>query len=231
MDASKDFLFADKVLGVCMFGSNRYWKNFVADYFGEQIEEDDDRLHFQDALDEYVTFWLKKYPLEKNFNLYVNSIKGLCNKITSLEQELNKNRPVLNYRVHVGQKGWLSWNVENQPANSIDQKLDIQAIMINFTKPFHDIYYSVYYGGAEGWSKEVKSPGTAGTTGQSKSIMGIKIWLDEAGAKDFDILYRLHKFDGEWTAWGKNGEVIYSCGQKLNAIQIKLESNLKTAKQ
>ena len=46
---------------------------------------------------------------------------------------------------------------------------------------------------------------------------------DEAGAKEFDILYRVHKFDEQWTPWAKNGETIYSYGQKLNAIQIKLE--------
>ena len=63
----------------------------------------------------------------------------------------------------------------------------------------------------------------AGTTGKSKAIYGIKIRFDEAGAKEFDILYRVHKFDGNWTDWAKNGEVIYSHGQKLNAIQIKLE--------
>ena len=50
------------------------------------------------------------------------------------------------------------------------------------------------------------------------------IRLDEAGAKEFDILYRVHKFDGTWTDWAKNGEAIYSHGQKLNAVQIKLET-------
>ena len=51
----------------------------------------------------------------------------------------------------------------------------------------------------------------------------MKVRLDEAGAKEFDILYRMHKFDDEWTPWAKNGEALYSYGQKLNAIQIKLK--------
>lgn len=63
----------------------------------------------------------------------------------------------------------------------------------------------------------------AGTTGKTKAIYGIRIRLDEAGQKEFDILYRLHKFDGEWTDWAKNGDTLYSYGQKLNALQIKLE--------
>ena len=52
----------------------------------------------------------------------------------------------------------------------------------------------------------------------------MKARFDEAGSKEFDILYRMHKFDGTWTAWAKNGEELLSDGQKLNAIQIKLES-------
>ena len=64
----------------------------------------------------------------------------------------------------------------------------------------------------------------AGTTGKRKSIMGIRIRLDEADSKEFDILYRVHKFDGEWTDWAKNGETLYSYGVKLNALQIKLET-------
>ena len=63
----------------------------------------------------------------------------------------------------------------------------------------------------------------AGTTGKSKSITGIKIRLDETGAKNFDILYRVHKFDGKWTSWAKNGEELLSAGVKLNSIQIKLQ--------
>lgn len=52
----------------------------------------------------------------------------------------------------------------------------------------------------------------------------MRIRLDEAGAKEFDILYRLHKFDDTWTPWAKNGEALYSYGVRLNAIQIKLEN-------
>ena len=132
-------------------------------------------------------------------------------------------RPLLTYQTHVGSKGWGSWNIENQPSNRLDQKYDIQSIKIKFTNFFHEIYYSVYYNDEEGWSEEIKAPEAAGTTGKAKAIFGIKIRLDESGTKKFDICYRVHKFDGTWTAWAKNGEVIYSYGIKLNAIQIKLE--------
>ena len=129
-------------------------------------------------------------------------------------------QPPLGYQTHIGRKGWSSWIGEDQVSNDIKQNLDLQAIKIDF--PSHKVYYSVYWNDKEGWSEEVSNSEIAGTTGKSKSIFGVRIRLDEAGAKDFDILYRVHKYDGQWTNWAKNGEVIYSHGQKLNAIQIKL---------
>jgi hypothetical protein len=35
VDGSKNFLFADRSHGACLFGFNKHWKAFVADYFGE----------------------------------------------------------------------------------------------------------------------------------------------------------------------------------------------------
>ena len=133
-------------------------------------------------------------------------------------------RPSLTYQTHVGVKGWGEWNSEDKISNDIEQKFDLQAIKINY--PGHKVYYSVYYNAEEGWSQEVESPNMAGTTGQAKAIFGLRSRLDEADTKEFDILYRVHKFDGAWSDWAKNGEVIYSHGQKLNAIQIKLEAHV-----
>ncbi|MBR4903605.1 MAG: hypothetical protein IKZ53_02965, partial [Selenomonadaceae bacterium] len=84
-------------------------------------------------------------------------------------------------------------------------------------------YYSVYYDEKEGWTEEVSYPTWAGVTNKRKPIYGMKIRLDEAGTKEFDILYRMHKFDRTWTDWAKNGEELLSQGVKLNAVQIKLE--------
>ena len=130
-------------------------------------------------------------------------------------------QPLFSYQTHVAKKGWGLLVGENQISGSAEDKLDIQAIKINF--PSCNVYYSVYFNEKEGWSQEVSNSEIAGTTGKSKSIYGIRIRPDEAGAKEFDILYRVHKFDEQWTPWAKNGETIYSYGQKLNAIQIKLE--------
>lgn len=132
------------------------------------------------------------------------------------------------YSTHVHEKGWGTWQKENSISNAIDKNLDIQAIKIKY--PGHKIYYSIYYGDKEGWSKEVYNGEMAGTTGKGKPIYGMRVRLDEMGARVSDILYRMHKLDDTWTPWAKNGEIIYSYGQKLNAIQIKLEDKSDATK-
>ena len=128
---------------------------------------------------------------------------------------------ILSYQTNVPSKGWGAWISNDQISNPLEQQNDIQAIKIKF--PNHRVYYSVCYGDKEGWSQEVSNGEMAGTTDKGKPIYGMRIRLDAAGSKEFDILYRMHKFDGEWTLWAKNGEELYSDGIKLNAIQIKLE--------
>ena len=225
VDASKNFMYAHRNgAGACFLGANKYWKEFVADYFGEQIDEYDDALYIENSLDKYINFWIEKYSPADNLNIWVYSLKSMCERIITLEKEKVRNRPLLAYQTHVGNRGWQSWKKEEQFSNALDQLFDIQAIRIDFSKPFHEIYYSVYFNAQEGWSEEVSTAKMAGTTGESKSITGIKIRLDEAGAGDFDIFYRVHKFDGEWTPWAKNGEELLSGGVQLNSVQIKLES-------
>ena len=200
-------------------------------FFGDKFDgyEDDDLKNFlkyvKISLDKGVSVdpTLKRYyaPILQDF---MEQLKQREDLITACDMPAcwELFRSPLTYQTHVDQKAWTSWISEDQISNDISQKLNIQAIKINF--PSHKVYYSVYYNDKEGWSEEVIASEMAGTTGKSKPIMGIRIRLDEAGAKEFDILYRVHKFDGTWTDWAKNGEVIYSHGQKLNAVQIKLET-------
>ena len=224
VDGSHNLLLANPYRGIFMLGSNEYWKKFVLDYFNEQIELDEGYTYINDCLDSYVDFWYKKYSLlgfEGETLSAVNSLKDLCRRFLTLERKLGGASQILTYRTHVHSKGWSAWIGEDQPSNQLSQQLDIQAIQIN--SPNHRVYYSVYYGEEEDWSQEVANGEQAGTTGKSKPIYGMRVYLDEAGAKDINILYRMHKFDGTWTPWAKNGEAIYSHGVKLNAIQIKLE--------
>ena len=226
VDGSKNYLFADRTHGVCMFGANKYWKVFVAHYFGERLDENQADKYFNEALPDYINFWLKKYS--KSNEQVADSIKNVCSRIAALEREMENNRSLsIIYQTHVALKGWGEWKKENQLSNNLELNLDIQAIRISFTQPFYEIYYSVYYNDKEGWSEEVSRGQMAGTTGKAKAITGVKIWLNEFSAKIFNVFYRVHKFDGEWTSWAKNGEEILSGGIKLNSIQIKLEDRFR----
>ena len=219
VDGSKNLLYADRTHGACILGSNKYWRAFVKNYFGEQVDEDEADTYFAEAFNRYLNFWSKKYADSKETLL--DTIKNLSYRNIALEKMIKKNRPLLNYQTHVGQKGWVAWSSENQISNDLEQNLNIQAIRIYF--PRHNVYYSVYFNAKEGWSTEVSNGEQAGTTGKDKSLKGIKIRLDEEGARRFDIFYRIHKFDGTWTAWAKNGAELFSDEQKINAVQIRLE--------
>lgn len=202
-------------------------KRFFGDKF-DGYEEEDFKIFLQ-----YV-----KNSIGKGLLVNHQQIKGYGSVFTDFMEQLKQhedliasfNMPVhweqfrqpLTYQTHIHIKGWVAWQNEEQLSGFTEDKLDIQAVKIDF--PNHKVYYSVYYNDKEGWSEEVSNGEQAGTTGKTKAIYGIKIRLDEAGQQEFDILYRVHKFGGEWTDWAKNGETLYSYGVKLNALQIKLET-------
>ncbi len=127
----------------------------------------------------------------KNF-MYTNRYLGVCLigstsewKKSLLERQEAENRAVLCYSVHLARLGWLPPNIEGHVCGSVERNLDIQALRINFSKPFHKVYCSVYYP-TEGWTEEVINDEAAGTTGKSKSIFGLKIRLDETGAQNVE---------------------------------------------
>ena len=202
-------------------------KKFFGDKFNG-YEEDDFKVFLRYVKECNINGFVARSEQLKGygevFTDFMAQLKQSEDLITTYNMPKNweKFQPSLVYQTHIHTKGWITWQNEEQISGSTVDKLNIQAIKINY--PNHKVYYSVYYNDKEGWSSEVSNGEQAGTTGKRKPITGIKIRLDEAGAKEFDILYRVHKFDGTWTDWAKNGEAIYSDGQKLNAVQIKLET-------
>ncbi|MBQ6298373.1 MAG: DUF563 domain-containing protein [Selenomonadaceae bacterium] len=197
-------------------------------FFGDKWNgyEDDDFLNFLQYVKDSIVAALPP----KQLNAYSEILQNFMDQLLKREDLIaaynmptywDTFQPSSGYQTHVHKKGWGVWQKKNSTSGSTKDKLDIQAVKINF--PGHKVYYSVYYNDKEGWSEEVLSPEMVGTTGKAKSIYGIRIRLDEIGAKGFDILYRVHTFDDTWTPWAKNGEAIYSFGVKLNALQIKLE--------
>ncbi|MBQ6298374.1 MAG: DUF563 domain-containing protein [Selenomonadaceae bacterium] len=218
-------LFGSAYAGYCFIVSKQL-KKFFGDKFNGYEERDFETFLRYISYSSGKGFTCSQVAKEYYNEVFEDFLEQLkCKRNMTAKYYMPANladwRPLLTYQTHVSSKGWGSWNNEDQISNPLEQKLQIEAVKINFL--IYKLYYSVYYNDNEGWSEEVTSPEMAGTTGKVKAIYGIRIRLDEAGAKKFDILYRVHKFDDTWTAWAKNGEVIYSHGVKLNAIQIKLE--------
>ena len=213
-------------LGLHCYIISKQLKRFFGDKW-DGYEDDDFKIflqYFKDSLRinlapnlDSISYYGKFFPE------FMEQLKQRENLIISYDMPPRWDTfQTLTYQTHIARKAWSPWVLENTISNELNQPFDIQAIKINF--PTHKIYYSVYFNDAEGWSEEVTGSEQAGTTGKAKAIFGIRIRLDEAGAREFDIFYRVHKFDGTWTDWAKNGEAIYSHGQKLNAVQIKLET-------
>ena len=200
-------------------------------FFGDKwngYEEEDFKIFLQYVKDSMnkglVVSSVAMNSYKEIFSDFMEQLKQRKDLIAACDMppRWEKFQPLLTYQTHVHMKGWGDgWKTENQFSNPLDQELEVLALMVNF--PNHKIYYQVYFNEAEGWSQEVTSPEMAGTVDKRKPIYGMRVRLDEAEAKEFDILYRMHKFDDTWTPWAKNGEALYSYGQKLNAIQIKLE--------
>ncbi|MBQ6758523.1 MAG: glycosyltransferase family 61 protein [Selenomonadaceae bacterium] len=227
VDSSLSIFGSDNVRWFCYIISEQL-KRFFGDKWNGYEEEDFKTFlqYVKDSMSKGLAINPKAEELYGEvFSDFMAQLKRQKNLITTynMPPRWETFPPQLTYLTHVHIKG--SWTdglkLENQISNPLDQKFDVLAIRINY--PRHKVYYSVYYDEKEGWTEEVSDNKWAGVTNRQKPIYGMRIRLDEAGTREFNILYRMHKFDDTWTKWAKNGEALYSYGQKLNAIQIKLE--------
>ena len=205
-------------------------KRFFGDKF-DGYEEEDFKIFLQyvkNSLSKSIecTAWVRNSYNNPTFADFLEQLRRHEDWLANIPFNFKTLQQSFSYQTHVHSRGWGDgWKNANEFSNPLDQMLDVLAIKIN--SPDYKVYYAVYFSEEEGWSQEATSPEMAGTVGVRKPIYGMKIRLDEAGIEKFDILYRMHKFDGEWTAWAKNGEELLSQGVKLNAIQINLAPKTK----
>ena len=75
-----------------------------------------------------------------------------------------------------------------------------------------------------GWQGYVGNEEMSGTSGESKRLEGIQIYLTGEMAQHYDIYYRVHCQDFGWLGWARNGEMSGTSGmsKRLEAIQIVL---------
>ena len=75
-----------------------------------------------------------------------------------------------------------------------------------------------------GWKEKVNEGETAGSTGESKRLEAIKIWLND-NLGNSAISYRVHCAYKGWLPWCKSGEMSGTTGEErqIEAVEIKLD--------
>ena len=215
VSAAMNFLYAEQSSGVCLLGSTDHWKRYAFEHHGVRLDPNV-RMPLP-LVDDYIERWCKFFSGSANEKKRIDSLERLYSRISIMEAQVKFKRPVLCFEIHAAQRGWLQPNVEGDIGGPIDKEYSLQAIKLYFTEPFCDVYYSVYYP-KDGWQTEVSTNKTAGTVGKNKAFYGLSIRL---ATNDYDVCYRLHGFDGNWSDWGSNGaRIVFE--QMSNAVQIKL---------
>ena len=212
---------------MCLIGATEYWKQFALDKYNIAITEDEQRIPSA-VFDDYVQHWCNYFSKPEHLDNRIKSIKKIYARLAMLETRVKMKRPILCFDVHQAKKGWLPTCIEGDIGGVLDQKLSVQAIKIYFSEPFVDVHYSVYYKDG-GWSELVGNKAMAGSTGKNKGIYGLSVVLDPRGASVFDVVYRIHNLNGEWSPWQGNGAKLLSTEHMLDGVQIKLQPKRSVA--
>lgn len=143
------------------------------------------------------------------------------------------------YRVHIQGKGWLGWAKNGSTAGTVGLSIRVEAIQIKLlpkgsyvsrggtatlAKPSLTYQAHVAY---KGWMNTVSEGSTAGTTGQSRQLEGLKVRLNDFDGKN-GIRYRAHVSNVGWQAYKSSLQLSGTTGQSkaIEAVQIKLSDSL-----
>ena len=138
------------------------------------------------------------------------------------------------YRVHCQDFGWLGWAKNGENAGSAGYSKRLEGVEIRLVKKgetapgstdnnfIQNITYQTHVQDY-GWQNYVNRGDTAGTSGQSKRLEGIRIRINSCDASG-DIEYRTHVQNIGWQSYVKNGDLAGTSGQslRLEAISIRL---------
>lgn len=146
------------------------------------------------------------------------------------------------YRAHVQTYGWLGWVKNGDKAGTEGMSRRVEAIQIQIRKKgdtsigtsngylgtdrIGSLKYSVN-SSAYGWQAEKTNGSTAGTTGQSKAINGIKISINNNSGNLYtgSVSYKVNFSKTGWTSTYTNGQEVKSSNPML-AIQISLTGEM-----
>lgn len=127
--------------------------------------------------------------------------------------------PIIKYKVHIQDKGWLQYTKDGQIAGTTGKSLRMEALIISSSKV--SVQYRAHVADI-GWQNWKKNGTTAGTTGKGKAIEAVQIKLTGKSAKTYDIYYSVHVANKGWLGWAKNGAMAGSTGLKLRTEAIRI---------
>ena len=132
---------------------------------------------------------------------------------------------VLQYSVHVQNRGWMQWVRERIVAGTTGLSLRLEAIRIAISNIVGGggIRYRVHVQNV-GWQDWVANGAIGGTTGRGLRAEAIQIELTGELARTHRIEYRVHVQNRGWMGWVSDGAIAGTTGQSLRmeAIEIRL---------
>ena len=144
------------------------------------------------------------------------------------------------YRVHVAYLGWMGWAADAQTAGTIGLSCRVEALQIMLVPKGGaapgstvDHYLELIVGGqgnvsGKGWLPEVSGRCIVGTTGQSRQMEAVKLWIASSNFSG-SIEYNVYVAGSGWQdAWIKENEIagVMDSGKRIEAIKIRLTGDL-----
>lgn len=137
------------------------------------------------------------------------------------------------YRAHVQNIGWQGWVANGALAGTEGKSLRLEAIEIKLAAKTPasvtsspSVSYETHVQNV-GWQPAKSNGGTAGTTGQSLRVEGLKIILNK-GNFSGGISYQAHVQNVGWQNWVNDGALAGTTGQSLRveALRVKLTGDI-----
>lgn len=158
--------------------------------------------------------------MKKNFLFFIPLLFILFSYLNAYSLEDNTQ---IYYSSHVQSFGWQD-ELSNGISGTIGLSKRLEAFKIRINSNIEgNVKYSAYVENV-GWQNYITNNGIAGTTGESKTLYGVKIVLEGQLANYYDIYYRTHVQSFGWQDWVKNDEISGRILEKkrMEAIEIKL---------
>lgn len=143
------------------------------------------------------------------------------------------------YRVHAQNFGWLGWTKNGKSAGTAGFSYRLEGIQIQLVSKYGQapgstndsfkqpmVQYSTHVQ-EYGWQSAMADGQMSGTSGESKRLEGIQIWLPEQRYSG-NIEYSTHVEEYGWQEFVKNGEMAGTSGEskRLEAIRIRLTGEI-----